>query len=84
MTPDLFKPLHNAIIWAQQCADPLLWREAVHRFDALDRALGTLPSGERIDMEETLFRMLPSDWPLWMESCRQSVAATINRRPLLH
>ena len=26
MTPDIFKPLHNAIIWAQHCADPLIWQ----------------------------------------------------------
>ena len=33
MTPDIFKPLHNAIIWAQHCADPLhqLWMESCHQ-----------------------------------------------------
>ena len=83
MTPDIFKPLHNAIIWAQHCADPLIWSEAVRRFDAADRALGGLSSRERLDLEERLYHMLPSDWPLWMESCRQPVIG-MHRRALVH
>jgi hypothetical protein len=82
MTPDIFKPLHTALIWAQRCADPLLWSEAVRRFDLLDRRLGELPCRERLALEERLFRMLPSDWPLWLESCRQPTATP--GRALLH
>ena len=83
MTPDIFKPLHNAIIWAQHCADPLIWREAMRRFDAADRALGGLPCRDRLHLEERLYGMLPSDWPLWMESCHQSMSA-MQRRALTH
>jgi len=70
MTPEILKPLHNVIIWAQQCADPLLWHEAARRFEDCDRALLALPPPERWRLEEQLFGMLPSDWPLWMESSR--------------
>lgn len=83
MTPELFKPLHNAIIWAQCCADPLLWQEALQRFDAIDRALESLAGSERLDLEERLFRMLPSDWPLWLETCRGSSVSSAPGR-LLH
>jgi len=77
MTPDIFKPLHNAIIWAQHCADPLIWREAMRRFDAADRALGGLPCRERLHLEERLYGMLPT------ESCHQSMSA-MQRRALTH
>jgi len=75
MTPEIFLPLHNAIIWAQQCADPLLWHEAVRRFDAIDRMLGFVDGEERVALEERLFDLLPSDWPLWQETCRRSSPA---------
>jgi len=70
MTPEILRPLHNVIIWAQQCADPLLWHEAARRFHDCDRALLALPILERSRLEEQLYGMLPSDWPLWMESSR--------------
>ena len=75
MTPELLQPLHTAILWAHHCPDPLLWDEAVRRFEAIDRALVALPGEARGDVEDALFRMLPVDWPLWVECCRRDAAA---------
>lgn len=83
MTPTLLLPLHNALIGAQLHSDPLLWDEALRRFDMFDQALQELPGEVRVDLEERVFRMLPSDWPLWRECCRRPA---IDRKgePILH
>ena len=70
MTPSLLQPLLNAIIGAHLSDDPALWSEASRRFLALDDQMDTLPLLEREVLEHRLYRMLPSDWPLWMESSR--------------
>lgn len=82
MTPTLLLPLHNAIIGAHRHPDPLLWGEALHRFDVLDQALQELSDQARMDLEELAFRILPSDWPLWQECCRRP--ADPEGEPTLH
>lgn len=70
MTPEVLQPLHNVIIWASHCADPIVWQEAARRYVVVDQEIGLRAADERRALEESVFRMLPSDWPLWMESCR--------------
>ena len=66
----LLQPLHQAILGAQFTRDPFVWHEAARRFLALDSQLRYLPLPERTQIESSLYRMLPTDWPLWMESYR--------------
>ena len=70
MTPGLLEPLRHAILCAQQFPDPALHRLAVRRFLRANRRLRREPLGTRVRLEEDLYRMLPSDWPLWVETCR--------------
>jgi hypothetical protein len=70
MTPAILEPLQNVIIWAQHSADPIIWQEAARRYVAADREIGRCAEDERRALEESIFHMLPSEWPLWMESCR--------------
>jgi len=71
MTPSLLQSLENSIISAQHFPDPIVWAEAARRFDVLDREIGKLTESERAGVHERLYRLLPSDWPLWMELCRR-------------
>ncbi|MBK6286344.1 MAG: hypothetical protein IPJ33_11360 [Gammaproteobacteria bacterium] len=80
MTPEVLQPLHNVIIWASHCADPIVWQEAARRYVVVDQEIGLRDANERQALEESVFRMLPSDWPLWMESCRFPNAG-LNRLP---
>lgn len=80
MTPEVLQPLHNVIIWASHCADPIVWQEAARRYVVVDQEIGLRDANERQALEESVFRMLPSDWPLWMESCRFPNAG-FNRLP---
>ena len=70
MTPGLLEPLRHAILCAQQFPDPALHRLAVRRFLRANRRLREQPSHARDRLEEDLYRMLPSDWPLWVEASR--------------
>ena len=70
MTPGLLEPLRHTILSAQRHADPALQALAVRRFQALDAALPDLPGPLRGLLERDIYRMLPSDWPLWVENCR--------------
>lgn len=72
MTPPLLQSLENSIISAQHFPDPIVWAEAARRFEVLDREIGNLAESERVRLQERLYRLLPSDWPLWMELCRCS------------
>ncbi len=80
MTPEVLQPLHNVIIWARHSADPSVWQEAARRYVLVDQEIGLCEAHERAALEESVFRMLPSDWPLWMESCRFPNAG-LNRLP---
>jgi hypothetical protein len=70
MTPGLLEPLRHAILCAQQFPDPVLHRLAVRRFLRANRRLRREPPVARMLLEEDLYRMLPSDWPLWVEAAR--------------
>lgn len=70
MTPGLLDPLRHAILCAQQFPDPALHRLAVRRFYRANRRLREEPPVARMRLEEDLYRMLPSDWPLWVEAAR--------------
>ncbi len=70
MTPGLLEPLRHAILCAQQFPDPVLHRLAVRRFLRANRRLREQPLVARMRLEEDLYRMLPSDWPLWVEAAR--------------
>jgi hypothetical protein len=70
MTPGLLEPLRHAILSAQQFPDPVLHRLAVRRFLRANRRLREQPPVARMRLEEDLYRMLPSDWPLWVEAAR--------------
>jgi hypothetical protein len=76
MTPHILQPLLNAIVGAQCSGDPIVWHEAARRFAAIDRQLPGLPMEQRWTIEQELFELLPSDWPLWMEALNESAAAT--------
>lgn len=81
MTPEVLLPLHNVIIWARHSADPIVWQEAARRYVLVDQEIGSREAHERAALEESVFSMLPSDWPLWMESCRFPNTG-INRSPV--
>jgi hypothetical protein len=70
MTPGLLEPLRHAILCAQQFPDPALHRLAVRRFLRANRRLRQEPPVARMRLEDDLYRMLPSDWPLWVEAAR--------------
>jgi hypothetical protein len=70
MTPGLLEPLRHAILCAQQFPDPALHRLAVRRFLRANRLLRQEPPVARMRLEDDLYRMLPSDWPLWVEAAR--------------
>lgn len=80
MTPAIFQPLHNAIIWAHHSADPIVWEEASRRFQQIEEQVTQQELAERAQLEEQLYRLLPSDWPLWMECCRPADADLNLRR----
>lgn len=81
MTPEVLQPLHNAIIWARHSADPIVWQEVARRYVLVDQEIGLCEAQERAALEDSVFRMLPSEWPLWMESCR-SPNAGFTRPPV--
>lgn len=70
MTPGLLEPLRHAILCAQQFPDPALHRLAVRRFLNANRQLRRESPVSRQRLEVDLFNMLPSDWPLWVETRR--------------
>lgn len=70
MTPGLLDPLRHAILCAQQFPDPALHKLAVRRFHRANRRLRRESPLARLLLEEDLYRMLPSDWPLWVEASR--------------
>ena len=51
-------------------AAPALHRLAVRRFLRANRRLRQEPPVARMRLEDDLYRMLPSDWPLWVEASR--------------
>ena len=68
MSLALLEPLRHTLIAAQLRPDPALRRLALARYDQAWRSIDRLP--EREDLHERLYRMLPSDWPLWVERYR--------------
>jgi hypothetical protein len=70
MNDTLLDPLRTAILSAQCFPDADLRRLAVRRYFALHRALGDLPPPVQAHVDRRMHAMLPTDWPLWVESCR--------------
>ena len=83
MTLSLLEPLRQAILGAIACPDPALRALAVRRFDAISRLLALMPPRARIHLEGQIFRMQPSDWPLWVEDTRSPRHRAASRRSLL-
>ena len=75
MTLVLLQSLANAIASASESRDPLVCNEATSRFHNLQRHIRSLQAQERALFEERLYRMLPSEWPLWMECCPETLAS---------
>lgn len=80
MTPGLLDPLRQAILGAIACPDPALRALAVRRFDAISRLVALMPPRARVHLEGQIFRMQPSDWPLWVEDSRSQRHRTASRR----
>lgn len=70
MLQDYLNHLTNSIHSAQRIADVDLYRIAQQRMDALLDFLSQLPLSISEPVYEALEKQLPSDWSLWMESCR--------------
>ena len=62
--------LNNSIHSAQRCSDVDVYRLAQQRMDELLTYLSQLPLSMSEPVYEAIDAQLPSDWPLWMETCR--------------
>jgi hypothetical protein len=52
----------------------LVRRLALARYEVACRAIDALPARQRAERQQQLYRMLPSDWPLWVERHRRGPA----------
>jgi hypothetical protein len=76
--------LQQTIQWAQQQDDIevlCLARESMNQL--LDFADG-LPATEQVQIHQHLDRLLPMEWPLWMEACRYQDGTVSSASPTLH
>ena len=62
--------LQNSIQWAQQQDDIDVLCLARDNMDQLLEFVRKLPLSDQIQAHEKLDKVLPMEWPLWMEACR--------------
>jgi hypothetical protein len=70
----LLESLRNALIAAHYSDEPALRRLALSRYDAAWRAISRGDRDAQPELHARLYRMLPSDWPLWVECYRRAPA----------
>lgn len=76
--------LESTIQWAQYQDDLDILCLARERMDQLLDFVQTLPVSDQIRAQMTIDRVLPMEWPLWMEACRYEEAATNPAVATLH
>jgi len=72
LTYQPIEDFRSCVIAASLMPDMALIAEASKRYDAAERSLSLAPDDQREQLAEELYRLLPSDWPLWMEQCRHT------------
>ena len=69
--------LESTIQWAQYQDDYDVLCLARDRMDQLLDFVQTLPQREQLKAHMTIDRVLPMEWPLWMEACRYQDAEAV-------
>lgn len=75
MLNQYIESLESTIQWAQYQDDLDILCLARDRMDQLLDFVQTLPEPDQIKAQMTIDRVLPMEWPLWMEACRYEEAA---------
>ena len=67
---DYMHNLESTIQWARYQDDIDVLCLARKRMDQLLSFVKTLPEAEQSEVYHRIDRVLPMEWPLWMEACR--------------
>lgn len=70
MLSHFIENLEKSIVWAQQQDDIDVLNLAKDNMDQLLSFVETLPATDQIETHQQIDRMIPMEWPLWMEACR--------------
>lgn len=62
--------LQHSIQWAEQQDDIDVLCLARDSMDQLLAFVSTLPAAAQMQAQQRIDRVLPMEWPLWMEACR--------------
>lgn len=70
MLDNYIDDLQDSIDWAHERDDIEILHLARYRMDQLLSAINTLPVIKRASFQAEVDKVLPMEWPLWMEACR--------------
>ena len=70
MLAQYIQNLESSIVWAQLEDDIDVLVMARDNMDQLIHFVGTLSTVEQHTAYEQIDKVLPMEWPLWMEACR--------------
>jgi hypothetical protein len=70
MLSNYLENLQNSIVWAQTEDDINVLCAARDQLDQLLSFVSTLPQPDQIHAHLHIDKVLPMEWPLWMEACR--------------
>lgn len=76
--------LESTIQWAQYQDDIDVLCLARDRMNQLLDFVRFLPERDQIKVQQTIDRVLPMEWPLWMEACRYEDRDPIPANITLH
>ena len=62
--------LQSSISWAQQQDDIDVLCLARNSMEQLMDFVATLPAADQMQVHQDIEKVLPMEWPLWMEACR--------------
>ena len=75
MLADCFENLQHSIRWAMFDLDIDVLQFAQQQLQQAEARIVSLPRTEQQQAWQQLDALLPMEWPLWMELCREQVTA---------
>ncbi len=83
MLTNALQGLRDSIQWAHGRADIELYDLARQRMEDLEAVIHCLPAHMQEEVYLLVEELLPMEWPLWMEACRDNNQAA-GASPTLH